>query len=82
MGMVLYTVMPPEEILADLEAERQVITILREGLLMEVEPMAGARGSLVRMLSSNPQDFLDPRWQPGSVIDLVAADYPTEHPAD
>lgn len=78
--MVLYTIVPPEELLADLDAERQLITISREGFLMQVEPVSGARGCLVRMLSGNPQDFLDPRWQPGSIIDLVAADFATEHP--
>jgi hypothetical protein len=78
--MLFYTIVPLEELLVDLDKERQFLTISREGILLQVEPIDGARGSVIRTLSGNPQDFLDPRWQPGAVVNLVAADYPTPAP--
>ncbi|NLJ25888.1 MAG: hypothetical protein GX354_10820, partial [Firmicutes bacterium] len=36
-----------------------------------VEPLQFAQGKIVRLLSSEPNDFLRPELQPGSIIDLI-----------
>jgi hypothetical protein len=72
---MFYTIIPEEDLLEGMDDERQFLTITRGRLLMQVEPLLGARARLVRIISSDPQDYLDPRWQPGSTVNLVAGDF-------
>lgn len=41
---------------------------------MQVEPVEAPYARLLRIFSTDPQDYLDPRWQPGSTISLAADD--------
>jgi hypothetical protein len=71
---VFYTIVPDELLLDGFHAERRFITIFRGGLLMEVEPVEAPYARLLRIFSTDPQDYLDPRWQPGSTVSLTAHD--------
>jgi hypothetical protein len=71
---MFYTIIPHELLTEGLDAERRFITITRAGLLMQVEPVEAPYARLVRVHSTDPQDYLNPNWQPGSVINLVAQD--------
>jgi len=39
-----------------------------EGRLLLVEPQEGGMARVIRLISGNPQDYLDPRFQPGTLI--------------
>lgn len=76
---MLWTIVPPEVLLAgyddDDDDSRQMMTIRRGALTMEVEPLGGPVARIMRVLSSDPADYLDERWQPGSFVDLWSNDY-------
>jgi hypothetical protein len=52
-------------------------TVLAPGLLLSgggrlhlVVRLPNATGRVERLISADPQDYLDPRWQPGAVVSL------------
>lgn len=67
--MILWTPLPLEQVLDDtgraFPATEEVVV---EGTRLQVEPLDGHRARVVRLLSLDPADYLDPRWQPGQVI--------------
>lgn len=66
--MVLYTIMPPVEWEATFEAGEEWAAfeeIERDGRRFLVWSEGPLRGRIARVLSTNPDDYLDPRWQPG-----------------
>lgn len=63
---ILHTIVPAEVIFGPGEsagaAQNAVTTVdLGAGKCLEV-----SGGRVVRLYSSDPRDFLDPRWQPGA----------------
>ncbi|OCA85419.1 hypothetical protein A8F94_11030 [Bacillus sp. FJAT-27225] len=65
--MILYTMMP-EELIFPPVFEPQIRQIINfQGVPMEIEA-DGDGYRIVRILSTNPGDFLDSRWAPGSKI--------------
>lgn len=68
---ILWTAMPLEVVLAGLEpALPTALEMAVEGRLVQVLPAGDGTGTLQRLLSPNPADYLDPRWQPGRVVPL------------
>lgn len=67
--MILYTVMPLEAIFQEDEGGGYQDLII-EGVQLEVEQTTPGRGRITRIISTNPQDYLDPRWQPGTEVPL------------
>ncbi|SHE41926.1 YlzJ-like protein [Seinonella peptonophila] len=70
--MIHYTILPEELIFYDPRqqtAERVVIQI--DGVPMLVEQHRGDQAAIVQLLSPNPQDYLNPRFQPGTPIRLI-----------
>lgn len=67
--MILYTVMPLEAIFQEDEGGGYQDLIIG-GVQLEVEQTAPGRGRITRIISTNPQDYLDPRWQPGTEVPL------------
>lgn len=65
--MILHTVMPPELIFAGAPASEAPVELEMAGRRLLVERQ-GPQWVITRLLSSDPADFLDPRWQPGTVI--------------
>ncbi|AZB42995.1 ribonuclease [Bacillus sp. FJAT-42376] len=67
--MILYTTMPQELIFAqdgqDAPAERMAVV---NGIEMIVRPCADSSFEVVRLLSSNPNDYLQTEWMPGQKI--------------
>lgn len=69
--MILYTTIPPEIIFGDYERENnQQIVTTKEGVKLLVEMEGTSWGKVIRVLSTKPTDFLDTRFQPGSMINL------------
>lgn len=69
---VMWTAMPLELVLDGMAPDVQsCVEVTVEGRLLQVLPGANGQGTVQRLISTDPQDYLDPRWQPGSQVSLV-----------
>ena len=67
--MILYTVYPVEEVLQELwEKSRDFREISVEGLRVVVEPISMTEAKIVRIISTDPQDYLNPLFAPGNIL--------------
>ncbi|HJV46681.1 MAG TPA: YlzJ-like family protein [Bacillota bacterium] len=69
--MIIYSVLPMELIMQQQETNNQLQHEETEvdGVRMVVERSTGiGEAKIVRLLSTNPQDFLNPRLMPGQTI--------------
>ena len=67
--MILWTPLPLEQVLEEShQASPAIEEVLIEGKRLQVESLDGHRARVVRLLSLDPADYLDPRWQPGQVV--------------
>ena len=68
----MWTIIPPEGVWEGIEEKpKDLLQLEWLGVQMLVEPLQFAQGKIVRLLSSEPNDFLRPELQPGSIIDLI-----------
>lgn len=65
--MILHTVMPLELVFAEEGPTEPPMEIEIAGQRLLVQ-RSGQAWQVVRLLSSDPADYLDPRWQPGTVL--------------
>lgn len=66
---MLYTVVCLEDVLEGIEEEPTLtMEVSLAGLVMEVEPQDDFSAKIVRVISSNPQDYLLENYQPGSIV--------------
>lgn len=63
---MLYTIYPPEVVFGTTEKPRY-FTVNLGGKTFVLETTDG-QVRIVRLISSDPLDYLDPRWQPGTLI--------------
>ena len=68
--MVLYTPLSHEEIFPPEEDEIQ--TIEYQGRTMHVRRNDDGEYQLVRLISTNPADYLNNTFQPGSIINIYS----------
>ncbi|HHW11023.1 MAG TPA: hypothetical protein GXX29_13745 [Firmicutes bacterium] len=69
--MIFHTIIPPEYLYEQFCAVAPALqTIDIGGLKMQVEQGSAGWGRIVRLFSTNPNDYLNPRFAPGSWIDL------------
>lgn len=68
--MILYTVLPLETVLEGLEQERNFVDLQLEGLTVTVEPVSLEEAIIVRVISTDPSHYLNPRLSPGKKIRL------------
>jgi hypothetical protein len=71
--MILYTIFPEEVIFAEAETENQYpeappVEIEKNGVRLMVRTLAGGRAEVIRVISTDPQDFMNPEWQPGMIL--------------
>ncbi|QQE76191.1 YlzJ-like family protein [Brevibacillus composti] len=68
--MIFYSVMPMEVVFEGMDQlEKQVLQELPVGeATMLVQQTGPYEGRLVRLISPNPQDYLNPAYAPGQVI--------------
>ncbi|OXM84729.1 YlzJ-like family protein [Paenibacillus rigui] len=67
--MIHYTVLPLDAVMDGIETmEASTIEVTMNGITMQVQPMNATQASIVRILSPNPQDYLNPLYSPGRVI--------------
>ncbi|MET3207759.1 UNVERIFIED_CONTAM: hypothetical protein ABIC26_000695 [Paenibacillus sp. PvR008] len=68
--MTLYTVMPMEMVWEGMWKEAEAFAEVRvDGLLMQVQPLESRRGIIVRLLDCPLETYLNPRYEPGQVIE-------------
>jgi len=68
---LLYTMMPLEVIFGTEAEEKETLTELELNIgevRLLVQPLSGGRAVINRIISTNPNDYLNPTWQPGSII--------------
>ena len=67
--MVLYTPLALEQVLGPPSegAAEMLVEVDQRPCVVRVG--SGGRGRLERQLPTDPRDFLDPRWQPGQVVE-------------
>lgn len=69
--MILHTVVPMHLILEGKEEEANQIEInLANGRTLILEPLGFSQAKLIRLVSSDPKDYLDPRFQPGRILNI------------
>lgn len=69
--MVLFTVLPLEDVLDGVEEEPTPTMLLAmDGFILEVEQLEGFQARVVRLHSTAPEHYLAPHCQPGAVISL------------
>lgn len=68
---ILWSVMPIELVLEGAAPEYpRLVDVVVEGRLLQVEPGQDGYGTVVRLISGQAQDYLDPRFQPGTQLRL------------
>ncbi len=74
--MMLYTIIPFEAIF-DAEAESDLaqdslgdVEIKQGQASLLTQPLPGGQFKINRIISTDPQDYLKPEWQPGSIMSL------------
>lgn len=69
--MIVYSVLPDEIVFKDMEDYTPQYTDIEVGgLRMQVEAISGHKARIVRLYSTNPQDYLNPSYAPGTEIDF------------
>lgn len=66
---MLYTIVPMEQVF-DEEEIRPLRMMSYGGRTVGVRPTEDGFGVIDHLVSTNPFDYLDPRWQPGTQVSL------------
>lgn len=69
--MTLHTVIPDELVWEGLSVGPNLVKTAVAGVDLLVEVLPGGQGRVSRLLSTDPYDFLDPRFQPGTLVALA-----------
>ncbi|HHT02038.1 MAG TPA: hypothetical protein GXZ96_05040 [Firmicutes bacterium] len=68
--MIIYTPVPLEQVLWQAGNEQQKTCSYRGRWVIVARQNGEHRWRLVRLLSTDPQDFLDAQWAPGQIVEL------------
>jgi hypothetical protein len=68
--MILYTTVPLEEVFKEGDNKAEYIQIPFSRGVIEVELISASRAKIVRLYSSDLDDYLQPKLQPGTEIEL------------
>ena len=69
--MIHYTVLPLEVVMEGIEEMKaDQMEIVMNGVTMQVKPLNSNQAAIVRLISGNPQDYLNPQYAPGRVIEF------------
>lgn len=68
--MVYYSIIPGEDIFAeeDEEAKEELVELEVDGVTMLINQTGVDKGEIVKIISSNPQDYLNVDYQPGNMV--------------
>ncbi|NLJ80724.1 MAG: hypothetical protein GX335_06855 [Firmicutes bacterium] len=66
---MLYTVVASEDIWEGVEKEpAPTVEMSLAGVIMQLEPLGDFQAKIVRIVSTNPQDYLLASYQPGTIV--------------
>jgi hypothetical protein len=65
---LLWTIMPIEVVLGDSAFAPVFEDIEYDGIWLQVERISPVQSRIVRLLTTNPTDYLEPTLQPGSLL--------------
>ncbi|HHV93257.1 MAG TPA: hypothetical protein GXX47_01830 [Firmicutes bacterium] len=69
---MMWTIVPPEVIWEGAEEKpKDLMELNWQGVQVLVEPLEFGRGRIVKLLSTDPRDYLKPELAPGSVVSLL-----------
>lgn len=72
--MILYTPLPIEQVMEGHDHPMSPpVEMTIEGKQVLIEPLSADRGRIIRLLSTDPADFLETRFLPGSPVVFTAA---------
>jgi len=66
--MLLYTPLPMEVVLEGLEKAREYHEVQINNITMILERISDSESKIVKLISTNPNDFLNPMLQPGRIL--------------
>ncbi len=69
--MGFYSPLPPEIVWEGWEKQNKLQEIVVNGLTLQVEALAFNQARVVRMISTNPADYLDSPYQPGYILNFA-----------
>lgn len=70
--MIHYTVLPLEVVMEGIDQEEfpRPVEIVMNGVTMQVQLINAQQATIVRLISCNPQDYLNPQYAPGRMIEF------------
>lgn len=68
--MIIYTTVPLEEIFKESTDKAEYLQIPYSKGIIEVELISASKAKIVRLISRDLNDYLQPRFQPGTEIEL------------
>lgn len=67
--MIIYTTVPLELVFEGFDQyQPKVEEIEYQGVKLMIEPQGPYQAKIVRLLSPNPHDYLNPKYTPGNMI--------------
>lgn len=67
--MIMYSVIPSEIIYQGMDSfDPHYEEIDVDGVKLQVERLNAYQAAIVRLISYNPQDYLDPKYTPGTLV--------------
>lgn len=68
--MTIHSIIPAEIIFAGMEQQTHNYTEVKMGgISLQIERVSDSQARIVRLLSCRPNDFLNPAFMPGTMID-------------
>ncbi|HHU69597.1 MAG TPA: hypothetical protein GXZ31_04750 [Thermoanaerobacterales bacterium] len=69
--MIHYVALPIELVVENMDkTDYNFIEVEIDGIKMIMEPIEFNKWRIVRVISSNPYDFVNPLYQPGQILNL------------
>ncbi|WP_127580726.1 YlzJ-like family protein [Paenibacillus koleovorans] len=68
--MIFYSCVPEEVVFENWDMPQEpIIDVTVNGLLMQVQPVSAHQARIVRLISPDPQQYLNPAYAPGQWIE-------------
>ena len=68
--MLYYSIVPGEKIFTEEESELEFKEVEIAGTRLLLRLTSEGKGKIARVISSNPQEYLDSPYQPGTEVEL------------
>ena len=66
--MIIWTIMPLEQVFDGMDKPPTYEEIEYKNVKLQVERISSAQCRIIRIISTNPWDFLEPKFQPGQIV--------------